>query len=77
MQELYQQIQENTDPNAAIIMYRQKVMQLQSQIDSLNSVIQKLTIEQQELTEKLSDKSGEDAMYKQMVYFRTQSQDLQ
>lgn len=52
-------------------MYRQKVMQLQSQIDSLNSVIQKLTIEQQELTEKLSDKSGEDAMYKQMVYFRT------
>lgn len=46
MQELYQQIQENTDPNAAIIMYKQKVIQLQSQVDSLNGIIQKMTLEQ-------------------------------
>ena len=45
-------------------MYKQKVIQLQSQVDSLNGIIQKMTLEQQELTEKLSDKSGEDAMYK-------------
>ena len=46
MQELYQQIQENTDPNAAIIMYKQKVLELQSQIETLNGIIQKLTVEQ-------------------------------